>query len=444
MKFTISSALGCYLKDFKSENKSFFLKGKWVLVICAIGMPFLAESSPSPRGLLSDRRFANTQLSGVSGESLVLKSLGAITLVRGPGSPRDRIWEKKPWQWRGRNALGAAPQSFIPPIFMEQEGQVLVATLGGGLSAVKLKTGHELWRFEIPVGVASAPDLRNGFVYFAGMDGRVRKVRADSGTLVWETYVGAESVGGVRVSGNQVFVTTADDALWSLDEPTGQTRWTYKRPAPRGSVYWSLRGSAIPLVDADGLRLFAGFSDGVFVCLEASSGKTLWERKFERPGRFKDADQWAQLSADGKILLVPLVDGDLLGLKALDGSTLWTLSGGGGAPPLVDEDGAHFFVVTVNGEVQKVATADTRMVWEVKLPGGQASLPISLGKDFFALSHSTLGFVVLSKATGVVVFSEPLGPGLLAPPAYDGHEVLVLSPRNQLYRFLVPKPGVKI
>ncbi len=370
--------------------------------------------------------------------ALNLRSLTSLSLTRGVDNEKERIWQSSPWQWRGKNAIGPAPQSFIPPLFLDANGNVLLTTLGGGISVYNLKTGNPVWSLPIAVGVASAPDLRNGFVYFAGMDGKVRKVRAETGALVWETFVGSESLGGVRVSGQSVYVTTADDALWSLDESTGQNRWTYKRPAPQGSVYWSLRGSSIPLLDPEGLRVFVGFSDGVFVCLESGSGKTLWERKFERPGRFKDADQWVQFSADGKFILVPLVDGDLLALKPTDGTTLWTFGRGGGSPPLVDEDRKHLYISTDAAEIQKISAENTRSLWTSKLGAGYVSLPVSLGPEYLGLSHSNEGFLVLSKATGVVVFREAMGPGLLAPPAYDGHEILVMSPRNRLYRFLMP------
>ena len=365
--------------------------------------------------------------------------LGALALTD-PPSVNRRPQEKTPWQWRGRNAIGAPAQSFVAPLLLGGD-DALIMTLGGGIGLYNLKSGHAKWSQSLPVGVASTPLVSGNSVIVAGMDGNVRKMRLDSGEILWTSRVSAESLGGVSASQGFVFITTGDDSLWALDEKTGQSRWTYKRPAPQASVYWSLRGTSLPLVSNDGKRIFAGFSDGVFVALEASSGDTVWERNFDRAGRFKDADQLAQLSQDGSLIYVPLVDGDLLALKSTDGSTLWSVPEAGGAAPLIDEKEGVLYASLNSGAVQKISLKDTKVLWSSEIDGGLTASPVSLGDTYLAVTSSHKGLSLLDRTTGKIVYQKDFAPGLSAPPVFDGRRLFVLSGRNRLLMYRIEPRG---
>jgi outer membrane protein assembly factor BamB len=319
---------------------------------------------------------------------------------------------------------------------------VLIVTLGGGVGVYDIRTGAPRWKIEIPVGVASQPLVLGSSVIVAGMDGFVRKIRMDSGVVEWTSRVSAESLGGVAASQGFVFVTTGDDALWALDEKTGKSSWTYKRPSPQGSVYWSLRGNSIPVLSPDGRKLYLGFSDGVFVALESSSGQTVWERNFDRAGRFRDADSPAQLSKDGSLLFLPLVDGDLLALKTGDGTTLWSVPGGGGAPPLVDEEEGAAYVSLVSGGIQKISLKDTKLAWTVDLGDrGSASTPVGVLGGNVAFTTTRSGLMFLDRQTGAIVAEKRLGTGIIAPQAFDGRRLAVISPRNDLLLYRIEARG---
>jgi outer membrane protein assembly factor BamB len=376
-----------------------------------------------------------------TGSARVL-NLGAFQVTTLPGFELSNP-TPGPWEWRGRFANGAPMQSFVEPQFVGSD-EVLLSTLGGGVELRRLPTGAVVWSKPVTIGVASKPLILGSSVYVAGMDGVVRKFRLNNGQEDWTAKLSAESTGGLASAGGLVFVPTADDSLWALDEKTGQRVWNYRRPAPTGTVAWSLRGQALPAISPDGARLYIGFSDGVFLALETSSGNTVWERNFDRPGRFKDADLSPVLSADGGTIYLPLVDSDLLALRASNGATLWTLPDGGGATPLVDEASGVLFALTKTGQVQKVSLKDTSVVWSRAVEsGGVLSKPAFVGKDFLAVSASHFGIVLIERESGKISWKEDYAFGPIASPVSDGRRLLVLSARNRLhlYRVEARQPG---
>jgi outer membrane protein assembly factor BamB len=349
-----------------------------------------------------------------------------------PCSDRD----PKAWQWRERFSVGAAPQSFSAPIFVGGD-RVIVATLGGGVRMLDVRSGAVKWQAEIPVGVGARPLVREPFLYVAGMDARVRKLRLSTGEQLWSASLPVESTGGLSLQEGLLYVTTADDGLWAIDESTGRGLWSYRRPGPTSSVFWSLRGAATPVVSSDGRQVFAGFSDGTVVGLDAHSGETLWERGFgDRTGMFRDADLQPVLSPDGASLFVALVDGDLIALRSSNGATLWSVAVNAASAPWLDEKGEALFVAGGDGSLKKVSVAEARLLWETDGGGrGVLSQPAGLGEVFVATTASRGGVQVFRRDTGELAWEYVDHVSGLAPPAFDGRRLVALSGRNELLVF---------
>jgi len=340
------------------------------------------------------------------------------------------------WQWRRRNAVGSPQQSWISPQFIGGD-DVLLCTVGGGISVVDLKSGAARWKVEIPVGVASQPFLLGSFVFVAGLDGWVRKLRMDTGHQEWASRISSESTGGVTVNGGKVFVSSADDSLWALDEKTGKSMWSYRRPSPQGNVYWSLKGASVPHMSPDGSVIYSGFSDGYFVALESSSGNTVWERNFDRAGRFKDADQPFVLSQDGTLIYLPLVDGDLLVLKSKDGSSQWSVSGAGASVPLLDENEGALYTSNSDGSLLKVDLKSAKIIWATSSMKAFHTQAQAVSSRFVSYLNSEKGLQFVDRKTGEIVSEVYLGRTHIAPPAFDGARLVVLSSRNHVIVYKV-------
>lgn len=331
----------------------------------------------------------------------------------------------------------APPQSTVSPQFVDGDA-LLVATMGGSIELRDLKSMAPRWKRAINPGVSAPPLVLGSSVVVAGMDARVRRLRLATGQEDWNVKLPAESAGGIAAGQGLLYVTTGDDALVALDEKTGKALWSYKRPARDGNVMWSLKGSAVPLLSSDARSVYAGFSDGVFVALEASSGKTLWERNFDRIGRFRDADVPPVLSADGSTIYVSIVDGDLVALKATDGSTLWSVPGAAATPPFIDVAGKAFYLSTREGRVVKYGLDDRRTLWSYNLgTRGVGSKPIRVGEGYIAVTTTRGGLVLLDSKVGALVSDDTFATGGLAAPVFDGRRLVALSNRNRLHLYSV-------
>jgi outer membrane protein assembly factor BamB len=375
-------------------------------------------------------------------QSLWLETPSGIALTRSLEAVPAKL-DKKPWQWRDKNAIGAAPQSFARLTFVDDE-RVLIPTLGGGLSFVDLRTNSRIWEKEYPVGVASDVFLLESSVVVATMDSVVQKIKLSDGSLEWSSKISAESTGGVSGTEQMLYVTAADNSLWSLDAKTGRALWTYKRPNTGSGVLWSLRGAATPVLSPDKKVLYAGFSDGTFVALKAETGDTIWERSFERPGRFKDCDTTPVLSRDGKKIFLSVVDSELQALNSANGQTLWNLPLASHYSPLVNEEEGVLYYSTNDNKFRKVSLQSGNILWVMDLGNkGVASTPVVLDQKYLALTTTRFGLLVIDKDNGSIVHTNYLGQGILAPPAFRNARLLLLSPKNDLmiFRWLGPSKG---
>ncbi len=112
-------------------------------------------------------------------------------------------------------------------------------------------------------------------------------------TELWRTNVGP-SLASLVVAGDRVYATGCDlkrgeDAVWCLDAATGSVLWRYAVPGDlsdeygKGHQHWYPEWAgthATPAVD-DG-RIYSLSVDGRILCLDAATGKLLWQRDLER------------------------------------------------------------------------------------------------------------------------------------------------------------------
>jgi outer membrane protein assembly factor BamB len=342
--------------------------------------------------------------------------------------------------WSGRGSVGAPMQSFAAPRILS-DNRVLTAVLGEGLRLSDLRTGATLWSYLRPIGVGAEALVVEPFVYVASMDSFVAKIRIESGEVVWSRKLNVESTGGLAMDAGVVYVTSADNALWALDEKSGEPIWSYRRPAPAGSLYWSLRGSSKPVVSADGSRIFAGFSDGAVVAVNARGGSLAWERVLQsRSNLFKDADLGPVMSPDGNTLYIGQVDGDLVALGTRDGGVVWKRAVQIVSAPSFSSDSKDLFVSSLNGDFHRLRASDASVVWTVSQQAYGLGTRAAIVNDKYVAVAWTMGPLTLfDAATGRKVWASADKIQTVAPPTSDGERLLVISSRNQLHRFvLVP------
>jgi len=235
---------------------------------------------------------------------------------RGFGLCRHRPQQDAP------ESLGAYP-SIAPPVLLKD--QIVCGGLDGVLYVLPISGAGETWKFVTPLGRAlSAPVAvadgkivfggEDGYIYILGPHGEARVPRKDLGInrirspltgelrdskYDWYTNYGnmgctnandqgitpplkmrwvRRSEGTVKhipvCGGGRMYTHTAEGQIIAVEQETGRLLWRRYRPG----VYLSFTS---PLFYREKLIVpQTGLDGSVMVCLDAASGKLLWEAPF--------------------------------------------------------------------------------------------------------------------------------------------------------------------
>ncbi|MGW1720338.1 serine/threonine-protein kinase [Streptomyces sp. NPDC002156] len=108
---------------------------------------------------------------------------------------------------------------------------VYLMAAGGGLTAVDLKAGKQLWSLQTSVSLGSAPAVDGRYVYFTAGDGRLLAVNARTGKLVGQTSprlgAASDTIAGSLpapvVADGRVYASAPDGSVFAVDagDPAG-------------------------------------------------------------------------------------------------------------------------------------------------------------------------------------------------------------------------------
>ena len=309
----------------------------------------------------------------------------------------------------------------------------LVGTMGGSFGRFDTQNGSFKWKKTFKIGVATRPVVEGDRVFVGALDGFVYCYSLSKGEELWRKKLSAESLGNLVFGSEKLFVASADNVLWSLNAETGQEYWTLRRPSPAAAFYWSLRGNTAGVLSPDGTKLYLGFSDGVILALNSLTGETIWERSFNRKGRFQDADTEPLLSPDGSTLYVALPDFSIQVLKASDGASVDSFPDASGFLPLIDFKEKTITYSTQNGSVRKYDLGTKSLLWEKSFDQkGIAGDIVPLKNNLGMFLSTRFGLHVIDLKKGTLVEEKYLGEGFLARPFSDGQRILILSGRGRV------------
>ncbi len=169
----------------------------------------------------------------------------------------------------------------------------------------------------------------------------------------------------------RLYAASVDGTIEALDATTGRTLWQ-KRLGERHGWLWkrgenSLRWSGGPAVQGD--LFVVGTLDGEVYALSAQDGSERWNVQVS-------SEVIARPAISGEIVVVHTVDGRLTGLDAKDGSRKWVfdqsvpaLSLRGNSPPLIVNDTVYDGFD--NGKLYAVRLADGNPLWVQTLSTGE-------------------------------------------------------------------------
>lgn len=214
------------------------------------------------------------------------------------------------------------------------DGRVYAAAITGGVHAIDLQTGKEIWTYE-PAKVKKKPKLRlsggpgvgEGLVVIGTLDGQVIALDANNGTEKWRAKVPGEVLSAPAVGQGMVFVRSNDGRVTAFDVSNGTQRWFNPRELPMLTV----RGNA-PIVQGPGV-LFVGNDDGTLAALGAADGRTLWDQVVGSPEGRTELDRMADVDGapvlEGNTLYASSFKNQTIAIEGPTGRPLWTRDHGG-------------------------------------------------------------------------------------------------------------------
>lgn len=237
-----------------------------------------------------------------------------------------KLWSTSVGKGEGRIGIRQAPAV--------ADGRVYAAAVEGGVRALDLQSGKQIWKYE-PAKVKKQPKLRlsggpgvgDGLVVIGTLDGQVIALDANDGSEKWRGKVPGEVITAPAVAQGLVFVRSNDGRITAFDAADGERRWFNPRELPTLTV----RGNA-PVVTGPGV-LFIGNDDGSLAALSMQDGRTVWDQQVGTPEGRTELERMADVDGapvlEGNILYATSFKSETLAIEGPTGRPLWSRDHGG-------------------------------------------------------------------------------------------------------------------
>ena len=233
-------------------------------------------------------------------------------------SPRQ-LWSTSVGEGEARTGVGQRPAVL--------DGRVFAAALGGGVSAIDLRSGQVAWRYPSGLRLSGGPGAGDGLVVVGSLEGDVVALDAATGTEKWKAKVGNEVIVAPAIGGGAVYVRSNDGRVTAFDAATGQRRWFYSSEVPALSV----RGNG-GITVGPGI-LFVGNDDGTLAAVSATDGGVLWTTPVAQPEGRSELERMADVDGaavlEGTTLYASSYKNATVAIDGPSGQVMWTRANGG-------------------------------------------------------------------------------------------------------------------
>lgn len=360
-----------------------------------------------------------------------LGSVGCESL-RGGAQPQQPLWQERP-----SHSLHVVYRTPIVASSRRrgetyERGQVeidvkhrrlFVGSSDHGLYSLNAQDGSVRFRYEARGNVQSAPlyDDATDTLYFGADDGALYKLDASNGELRYRFATNSEISERPVLAQGRLYFVNANDTVVCLDAASGKLLWNQHR-TPVGGM--QIQGNSGILVWQN--RVFAGFSDGMVVAFDAVSGAERWQ----------PVDLAAE--AESNLGAIPQhFDVDTTPVPGMiDGSpVVYVASSEGGLFALDAESGTQVW------HNPGVTGATQLLLWEPPQPGSAATEPAetepdsaaTLSRRLLIVATGSTGLWGIDPMDGAMVWRSRLPDGGVAGPVPFAGALLVSASQLGIY-----------
>jgi len=318
------------------------------------------------------------------------------------------------WTFEAENSFFAATAAIV-------DGVVYVGDADKYFYAVDLKSGRQLWSYEVEIGFLASPAVRDGRVFIGDSDGIFYCLNAETGKLLWKHETGAEINSSANFFKDSVLVGSQDGTLYRFLTKDGSIVWKYTIEASGGIQCSPTLGEN---------RAFIGGCDGNLHVIDVDKGTSV-----------------ATLNIGDPTLSTPAVAGDevflgteganLLGINWRQPKILWTYANPRRRTSYRSSPAVTEQVVVIGGRNKLVEAIDRKTgkpSWSFATKGRVDSSPVIAGdRVFFGSADGRL--YELALATGKTNWSYDAGSGFDASPAVAEGRLVIGNEDGVLYCF---------
>lgn len=207
------------------------------------------------------------------------------------------------------------PGGFDTDLFRFKDS-VIGSTVGGQLMSLEINTGEVNWKFTVQTAAyrrsSNTPALTGDTIYFAGPDGAVYAIEAESGQMIWKQPLKSRITTPVRSIGAYLWVGVRDRKIFRLNREKGTVNKVIEtEDFPHHSLV-RVKNTLVVLL-----------GEAAAAALDLKTSKIRWQRKIE--------GEWSTYNPliIKDIVLVGNGKGELFGLRLKDGGVAWSHMVGG-------------------------------------------------------------------------------------------------------------------
>lgn len=280
----------------------------------------------------------------------------------------------------------------------DSDGSVVYAAASGGrVARYKLNSGQADWQIETGKTLSAGVGAGAGLAVVGTPKGEVLAFRAQDGQPAWQAALPGEILARPLVYGDAVFVRAGDGRVYKLDARNGKILWTYSRIQP--ALLLREPGG----IAADTQAVFVGHAGGKLTALAQGNGAPLWEASVAVPRGATELERIADVVGspilDGPAVCAAAYQGRIACFERGSGRLLWAREFSAQRSVAIDD--ANLYAVDSQAIVQAFQRERGTSPWkQEKLKLRQLSTPLALNDSLVIVGDEEGNVHLLRRGDG--------------------------------------------